>query len=43
MASSVDSSASDSPNSPVDRDLPAHRSSSVDDIANMSYKTILEQ
>lgn len=43
MASSVDSSASDSPESPVDRDLPAHRSSSVDDIGNMSYKTILEQ
>ena len=43
MASSVDSSASDSPESPVDQDLPAHRSSSVDDIANMSYKTILEQ
>ena len=43
ISGSLDSSASDSPDSPVEQDLPAQRSSSVDDIANMSYKTILEQ
>jgi hypothetical protein len=47
MAESIDSGASSSPTSPVGNDfnseLPAHRSSSVDDISNMSYKSILEQ
>lgn len=43
MAGSIDSSCSDSPDSPVDNSLPPHRSSSADDINNMSYKAILEQ
>lgn len=42
--SSAESSLTDSPPSPSEIDLPAHaRAPSFDDIANMSYKSILEQ
>lgn len=42
--SSAESSLTDSPPSPNEIDLPAHaRAPSFDDIANMSYKSILEQ